>query len=339
MATLTIAAQTQFRTSELKRLATALSINVGQLPEGYCHPVANGHTLTIHQEKQTIDHIGLQLFSAEVRKMSSSPIFDFLERYFLQLKYPPVVKTASTMMRDDGFRFIEGTMTSINEIRTSDDFSFANDNRRYTATWKRNGRVFLSVSFPVEYELISGENKIEAEDNLYSDILKAPLVSVSSDDSLRNDHYINSCFSNRLYYQNGKLIATGKHPAETASNMMLSTGVADHYNINVTQVSYGFRKKVFQVPLRQWISFCHNSGCQLYFGIEHISDGGDVSAVVIAVNQLENYNHVLTVTIPSAAISRHQALLEGRLYPYVPTHNVMNMFANFRKSNPKSVAK
>lgn len=56
-------AQSQFRTSELRRLATVLSIDTSQLTEGYSHPMVKGLALTIHQERKTIDHIGLQLFS------------------------------------------------------------------------------------------------------------------------------------------------------------------------------------------------------------------------------------------------------------------------------------
>lgn len=330
-------AQPKFRTTELERLATALNLDASSLPEGYGYPKVNSFILTTHVSENVVDHIGLRLFADELRTQGKSPIFDFLERYFLQLKYPPVVKTASNMIRDDEFRFITGSMATIDLIRTSDDFAFANDNRRYTATWSRNGKVFLSVSFPVEYELISGENKIEAEDNLPSDIIKAKITPTK--DRQRVDNYINNCFSNRLYFQQGKLIVSEQHPAETAANMMLSTNIKGNYSINITQVSYGFKKKVFQVPLRQWISFCQNNGCQLYFGIEQILDNGDIRAVVIAVNQAENYNHVLSVTIPSSIIAHHQGKIEGHLYPYVPTHNVMNMFANYRKSNPKNVVK
>ena len=339
MAVLTVTAQTQFRTSELRRLATTLSIDVSQLPNGYSHPVANGYPLTIHQEKQTIDHIGLQLFSAEVRMVSQSPIFDFLERYFLQLKYPPTVKSAANMLHDDQFRFLQGTIAVVDNLRITDDFSFSNDNHRYTAIWSREGKVLLSVSFPVEYELISGENKIEAEENLLADIKK---VKVSKSNALplnpqnNGDNYINDCFSNRLYFQQDQLISSNQHPAETLANLMLTTQARGQYDIKFIQISYGFKKKEFQVPLRQWITYCKQTGCQLYFGIEDINDNGDINAVVLAVNQAENYNHVLTVSTSADILKTQKGTIDARLYPFVPTHNVMNMFANYRKSNPKT---
>ena len=79
MVVLTTTAQPQFRTVELKRLATALGLDTSTLSEGYSHPEVNGLQLTTHLKEQTIDHIGLQLFSDELRKEGNSPVFDFLE--------------------------------------------------------------------------------------------------------------------------------------------------------------------------------------------------------------------------------------------------------------------
>ncbi len=332
-------AQPLFRTAELGRLASALSLNTSALPEGYSHPMASQLRLTVHVSDKTIDHIGLQLFSDEMRTNSPSPVFNFLERYFLQLRYPPQVKTAENMMRDDQFVFTKGSMATVNDILPTDDFSFSRDNRHYMATWSRDGQTFLSVKFPVEYELMSGESKIEAEDNLQEDIIGTELnigtVPVTAKVSSEST-YISKYFSNRLYTANGKLIASEKHPLETAANMMLSQEAASKYDIAITQVSYGFKKTTFLVPLQQWITFCQAHGCRLFFGVEEVSDQGDVTAIVLAVNEAENYNHVMTVTIPSHCIAAEKGEINARLYPYVPTHNVLNMFAPYQKSNPKT---
>ena len=336
LAILSVSAESQFRTSELRRLATVLSLDTSLLPEGFSHPKAKELVLTVHIDKNTVDHIGLQIFADDLRLVGDSPIFDFLERYFLQLKYPPTVKTATHMLRDDSFRFITGSISCIDQLLTTDDFSYQYDNYHYTAIWNRNGQNILTVSFPVEYELISGENKIEAEENLMADIMKAS-ISERHDDARQNDNYISNDFTNRLYFQKGQLVFNSHHPAETSANMMLTTNSKGNFSLKMTQISYGFQKKVFQVPLRQWISFCQKSGCELYFGVDHIDAESGISAVVLAVNKAENYNHVLTVTIPTELIDSCQGVIEARLYPYVPMHNVKNMFANYRKSNPKTI--
>lgn len=294
---LALMAQPRFRTAELQRLATAVQLNADSLGEGYSHPMGKGQRLTVHVSGKTIDHIGLRLFADELRSASSLPILDFLERYFLQLKYPPTVKTASLMIRDDEFRFLTGSLATVDNLMTDDSFSYESDQHRYTATWTRNGVTLLSVSFPVEYELISGENKIEAEDNLKADVL----------------HTKNTI------------------PVDSLANF-------GNYQLHVTQLSYGFRKATFDVPFSQWAAFCLSRGCELQYGIEEEAPNGDVKMVVLAVNTKENYNHVMSIVIPAEAIRTKRGIVEARLYPYIPTHNIGNMFASFRKSNPKVIS-
>ena len=332
-------AQPAFRTAELKRLATALRLDPQTLPEGYSHTEVSGIRLTIHKTGGTIDHLGRQLFSDEVRIHSQMPVLDFLERYFLQLKYPPLTKTATMMVRDDEFHFLKGTLSTVDQLQLIDDFSYSYDNNHYQATWSRKGRTLLSVYFPIEYELISGENKIEAENNLMADVQQAVIPDqLERPQLLEEATYLSKSFSNRLYRIDGNLVASQWHPKETVANMMLSLQAASGYLINITQVSYGFKKTVFCVPLQQWIAFCRNKGCELFFGLEGISNAGTVKAVLIAVNEQENYNHVLTVSVPPQIIGLQHGMVQGRLYPYVPTHNVADMFAAYRKSNPKTIS-
>lgn len=339
--TVSVSAQSSFRTVELERLATILSLDVKTLSEGYSHPQADGHRLTVHTMGHTIDHIGINLFNDQLRIDHPSPVFNFLERYFLQLKYPQKVKTPANMNRDDQFVFVYGSLADINNILPTDDFIYSRDNHRYSATWSRKGMIVLSVTFPVEYELMSGENKIEAENNLQTDIQSTEvnyrLPQLLNDQTTVIDAtYISDVFSNRLYIVDSKLVASEKHPAETAANMMLSLQAAADNSLVVTQFSYSFQQTVFTVPLRQWISFCRNQGCELYFGLESIGNAGDVNATVLAVNEAENYNHVMTVCIPAKCIAGQRSDIAARLYPYVPTHNVLNMFAAYQKSNPKT---
>ena len=332
---LKVSAQVNYRTAELQRLSKLLAVDEATLKDGYNYLMVNGQQVIVTVKGNTVNHIGLRLFGESTRNLDNTPVFDFLERYFLQLKYPPTVKTAQKMISDDQFQFVKGSLKTVDDIRPTDGFGFNYDKRQYTASWNRDGQPLLTVSFPVEYELISGENKIEAENNLLADIKRTEVKNVARR-TAHDPHYINENFSNRLYYQKGELVSSVRHPAESASNILLSLKAKGQYDLKVTQVSYGFKKTVFNVPLRQWIAFCQNSGCVLYVGIEDISEKGEVSAVVLAVNEAENYNHVLTVTIPQVTIHDKKGSLNARLYPYVPTHNVKSLFAEFRKSNPKT---
>lgn len=329
-------AQKNYRTSELKRLATVVSLPEDSIRNGYNHPVTGNLQLTVYCQANTIEHIGLYLFADEMRSLSKSPVFDFLERYFLQLRFPPTMKTARNMLRDDQFKFLIGSINTVSELQLTDAFTLDFDKNRYVATWSRDDQKILSVTFPVEYELISGENKIEAENNLQADIQRTVIKNDAEDGSRLFSHYISKDITSRLYYKNDSLVSDSRHPAETLANIMLSLKAPGDYSIRMTQVSYGFRKDVFEVPLRQWITFCRESGCKLYFGIDNISADGTVNAVVFAVNESENYNHVLTVSASPQLLASRSGAVEAHLYSYVPTHNVMSLFGKYRKSNPKT---
>lgn len=333
-------AQVSYRTSELRRLASVLSLDESAIAsEGSHYLTAANKPIVVRVTDGTVSHIGIRLFSDEMRSLERSPILDFLERYFLQLSYPPKSVTAANMVRDDQFRFLQGSLASVSTLQPTDGFSYSFDQNQYVAVWTRNGVALLEVSFPVEYELISGENKIEAENNIMADIQKATISKDTvNEKNNRSDFYLVPDLSSKLYFDKGRLILNGLLQEQSVANLMLTTAVEGDYRLAMTQVSYGFKKTTAEMPLGQWISFCKNSGCQLYFGVDHVEQDGTVSGIVLAVNQTENYNHVMTVKVPMSLLDQRKGTIEAWLYPYIPTHNVRDMFAKFKSTNRKEIS-
>ena len=332
--------QVSYRTSELKRLASVLSLDESAIASDGSHNLtAANKQIVVRVSNGMVSHIGIRLFSDEMRNLEKSPILDFLERYFLQLSYPPKSVSAANMVRDDQFRFLQGSLASVSDLEPSDGFSYSFDQNQYIAVWTRNGSALLEVSFPVEYELISGENKIEAENNIMTDIQKTAITKdVVDEKSNLSGFYLVPDLSSRLYFDKGQLIVNGLLQEQSAANLMLTTAVDGDYRLAMTQVSYGFKKTTADVSLGQWISFCKNNGCQLYFGIDHVGQDGSVNGIVLAVNQTENYNHVLTVRVPMSIYDQRKGTIEAWLYPYIPTHNVRDMFAKFKSTNRKEIS-
>ena len=332
--------QVSYRTSELKRLASVLSLDESAIASDGSHylTVAN-KPIVVRVSNGMVSHIGIRLFSDEMRSLEKSPILDFLERYFLQLSYPPKSVSAANMVRDDQFRFLQGSLASVFDLQPSDGFSYSFDQNLYVAVWTRNGSALLEVSFPVEYGLISGENKIEAENNIMTDIQNTAITKdIVDEKSNLSGFYLVPDLSSRLYFDKGQLIVNGLLQEQSVANLMLTTAVEGDYRLAMTQVSYGFKKTTADVSLGQWISFCKNNGCQLYFGIDHVGQDGSVNGIVLAVNQTENYNHVLTVRVPMSIYDQRKGTIEAWLYPYIPTHNVRDMFAKFKSTNRKEIS-
>ena len=344
-------AETTYRSTEIKRLVDILQLKVDSLHEGTNIFHLNNHPIKLVLKNGQVSFVGYSLFSDELKAIVHTPILDFLERYTLQLAYPKKDRPREKMLREDRFKIEKGSLSDIVNIKIDDVFSYSCENRRYVASWIRDGQVLLSVSFPAEHELISGENKIESEKNVESDMLCSQFDSIPSvNKSLltptaqqnyfirRGELYLRNLFNSDSYYkcQNDSivLISDISYPLESAANMMLCLQNQSSYVLKIKQVMYGFKKKYFDVPLNNWISYCQNNDCKLFFGVESFSKDM-IRASVIAVNIAEEYNHLLFVNIPLTAIESGEGIIEAQLETFIPMHNVTNLFAKYNTDKNK----
>ncbi len=342
-----------FRSATLKGLAQRLSLKADSLGEGMHLLHIDGRKAYILVENGVVENIGYQLFPIEMKMHGNSAMMDFLERYFMELQHPSAEKPAKLMMRDDRFKIEKGALGTVLQLRPEDGFGYSYSRKKYVATWVRNGEELLTVSFPMEYELIKGVTKIEAENDfeqrlrsvavehrprLVPDIEVMTPSRIEGYYILEGGSYIDKRLNADTYYHRSagsySLVSDMSHPAETAANMMLSLDAEGDYQLNISQSLYGFKRKLFTVPLRQWVTMCQSQGCSLYFGLESFNEK-EVSASVIAVNDNESYNHVMFVRIPLEVIDDKQGTIEARLDTYVPMHNVSDLFQTYRKDKNK----
>lgn len=341
----------RYRTAELKRLSEALHVQTDSIHEGENTIYVGNRLVRIQIDEGTMSFMGYMLFSNEMKEMAHTPILNFLERYLLQLDYPQKDRPQNKMLREDRVKFEIGSLAMVATLQTDCTFSYSYEHNRYIATWSRDGNPILSVSFPANHELISGENKKEAEEFIETDIRASqpsPTMPVNKDlltSTIQKDYYVRpgstylkKQLTSDLYYQQTdnffSLIINESHPLESAANIMLSTDNPSSFILKVKQVMYGYKKKYFDVPLRNWIAYCQNNGCELYFGVESF-DKEMIRASVIAVNDAEKYNHVLFVMIPLKTISQGSGDIEAQLETFIPMQNVTNLFEKYKKNKNK----
>lgn len=344
---------TRFRTETLFQLAQSLRLSPDSVPEGFSCKTIDGNCISLIKEDQMITHIGYHLFSEESHSTSRSDVLSFIERIILQLMYPGF-KTKEWLLRDYKMKFEKGGISDVKRIHSADEFSLSiQGGKNAVAIWSRNGRSFLEFSFPMEYGLLSSEDKVEAEANFSNDVLKSviqeetvhPQTVDMLTKTIQNDfftkkgnYYIDKRINSDTYYKlvDGapSLLLDVTYPAESSANMMLDMSTGGDYRLNFKQILYGYKHKQFQTSLRQWLSFCQIQGCKLYFGIEKILSTG-VRASVIAVNELAGYNHVMFVKIPFRVIDDKKGEIEAQIHTYVPMHNVTDLFGSYKKRKNK----
>ena len=136
-------AQVSYRTSELKRLSSVLSLDESAIAsDGSHYLTAANKQIVVRVSDGMVSHIGIRLFDEEMRSLEKSPILDFLERYFLQLSYPPKSVSAANMVRDDQFRFLQGSLASVSAIRFAISDIITGS---FPKSWSETGRSFSSM--------------------------------------------------------------------------------------------------------------------------------------------------------------------------------------------------
>lgn len=337
-----------YRTPELKRLAGIVGV-----AESGLHPGANyfgKYNVTV-DERMMVRHVGLTLFSEEVKQMGNSIILEFVERYFLQLEHPAPNCTAAMMLHADGITFPQGNWKDIHHVGADTPFSLDYHLMRYTLSWETSGSV-LSFSFPGKYQLIVGENLVEAEEHLPYDIdttipVLHPSVMVSElQPSSMQGYYIKKGAWYELEAVNATTyfkrqddntfspVVDARFIEESVADIMLCPTAAEHFSFDITMHRYGFSETRFSVPVCQWLDYCSQKGCNIYCGIESVSSS-EIKATVIAVNQNLNFNHLMTVTVPIEAIEQGRGVVKAELNAFIPTHNIINLKGKFDPNNKK----
>lgn len=287
----------------------------------------------------------LKLFSPEQREVAPRShviVMDFLERYFNNL---PKTKhtTTSVKMADDKVYFRNGKMADLYQIADTMPFSINLSYRYYEVEWKKQDKPFVTIVFPAQYDLILGMQQDEAQQKFKETILAAPprkdsimipQEKVKVEDSIfmvKNNYLELESFNDATYYIYNKEKNSYNpyfdtaHLDYSATNLFHGLVPGADYQMYVEQSVYGLKTINYTISLRQWLDYCAQWGLKIYFGIEEQREDG-VLALVIAKNEELGFNHMLSVVLPDKFIADKDAVLKVRITPYIPTHNVKNLF-------------
>lgn len=293
---------------------------------------------------------GLKLFSPEMRDAASYPhqvVMDFLERYFG--KELPAVKltTVEHKMADDKVYFRKGKLQDLYQITDTMPFSISLLDKYYEVKWE----PVVTVVFPAQYDLLLGMEKDEAQNRLKEAILTAPnrisLKTVPTNLSLLEDGVWQSkteffeleSLNDAIYYDK---VGEGFIPIFDSAHLEYSAANLFHgliddadYRMYVEQSVYGMKTINYTLSLQQWLNYCAQLGMKVFFALEEQREDG-LLAIVIAQSRELGFNHLLSVVVPDKFVNDKDAVLKVRLSPYIPTHNVKDLYqkesANHKKN-------
>lgn len=348
------ASAVDFATKRLQSIAKCLSLpGIERLNNqtSYDYKYRN-RTLAVHANRYgEIDHIGLALFPEEMKALVPSPVYNFLERNLLERQLTKLDEELQFRMKNDHLTFVVGQPSTVLSFNGTEQFAEEHiDLKHYRVTWTRDGREVLKISFDMDIEMLSGCNSIELEDlfirrlkrqqplKTEGDIVFFPEKGnefVAEGDTFHIREMRNDLYFERKGGKEWQLTNSPAAPSKTLSNMMLSTQFPASPTVRLTVDKYGYKTDSLTLPYRNLLSLAIEDGCTPYFGIKERTEDGGYTGTLILVNRLGGYVHMLAVEVPAETLRNSgEGTISGRLYVYIPMHNVSDKFFQ-RSTNPK----
>lgn len=326
------------------------------LPGGFAEIQHKGRTIVVElTDSKQVTHIGLPLFSKEMRRSQPRPIYNFLEYALLNHVY----RISENSLWESDIKFLKGTWTTLATIGNSAGCSITNiDNRAYDVAWQRDGQTVCEVMFPISYSLLYNSGRREIEQNFIRDLaaysyrpdtreqgldtMKLKKMTGTSLYYMGGNTFMIPEVTDNVYYQKYgednavfSKIRNREYPAETFQNFVLGAGEdMPKTDIGIRFVKYDYKSDSLSTDMKAFMQFCKNSGCVPYFGIVSMTEEM-AKGTLFLQNTDAGYEHVINISVPTGELFSKSVHLSAQAYLYAPVSNIKSLFSDYKKKNTK----
>lgn len=312
----------------------------------------NGYGITIEKRAGRVEHIGLSIFPEVFRREQPSPVYNFIERYALDIFLRRIgTEQISQQLKLDRVTFEKGNLATLPTLFADTTLTIGIANhaeRAYTVEWRRGETVVCRMFFPSNYELLHGSKMLENEERLKFDILSHDknidnkeipdakrLVETNGLFALDKGYNSIESMRNRRYFRKmaagGKdtlaLVCSSRYPLESAANLFTGNDINNDFDVEIRQLKYHFKKDTYTVKLSQLIGFCLDEGCCPYFGVVSYDEvSGEMDAVVEMRNHQEAYEHLMRVRMNVKDLDGRKGKINVTLTGYIMTHDIEDLY-------------
>lgn len=305
---------------------------------------------------QTGKH-ALHLFPDEMKTAYPSMVYDFLERYLYDINHKSNGYELRQRMADDKVGVTDGSLDNIPKLSPEVPFSIMrHEDTSYDVNWTDTlGNVLLALQFPIQFELLLGQPKVEIEKTMKSQFDSyanvAPPQPLTSELEALSDgyfrtipvtHYYVESLNTATYYQktsDGTTIPVYESAQKEYAAANLFHGLIDetsNYRLYIEQNLYGFNKQNYTVSLAQWLNYCQANKLTIYFAVEEVREDG-LKALLIAQSHDLGFNHMLSLIIPDNFVEKKNVTLKATLNAYIPTDNVKDLYQQYKEKPKKQI--
>jgi hypothetical protein len=315
----------------------------------------NSKIIAFKIDNSKIIDIGIQLNGLQVTNNYDSIVKYFIERTLLRLSFnktiSDLVNSAETMqitfyLQDQDLRF--GTIKDFDDIltfiNTSTHFTLAKNNYLFFAEWKNKEQV-LKLKFPNDYQLITGKNKKELDDELFINIGKMLVlnpfpyktdVGERAIDSFPipviNGYKFMNLLSSEGYYKkvanDSVLVFDTASIPSSVSNLFLNKQLSGGRTLIITQNLYGQRSITYNISLLKFIGFFETEFTN-YIGMEK-SEPDLIEGTLVLHNKYFNFMHMVHFRTNSSEFFSNSGNITAEFYTNIPLHNVSDLFKDFK---------
>jgi len=335
----------------LRNLVAALmacSLPMGENPsQGDVLYTLKGYPVIVRYEAGEAVHAGVDIFGERPEDRTLCRLMDFVERYSLQMLLLDTDADRQLQMRLDGVNmpsFFETALHRDGPVRLELEHA---DQRKYTLRWGHEGDGFREMTFVSDYQLISGQNKIELENGFIPDLTAAPdslsfPVVDPAAKALRRigwnlyrnfeGSYLIDAISHTTYFQKEegdyRPVQSEDYPMESLFNLFeLPVCSEGPWNLSMRVLKYGYQVETVEMPVHRFVSHCLAEGCTPYLGLESYDrDSGEIVATLMLHNEMLSYDHVAKITANRSLFAEGGGTVEMTVSVFLPIHNIKNLF-------------
>lgn len=364
-----VVAQT-FQTERLAKAVEVLGVNLPTDTLYFEHTLEvktkDNQTLCIRiNQNGEIEHIGIPLFSVEMRSLISSPIYDFMEYAVLNWKY----KVSSNLLYLSKVIFQKGDWNTLLTERLYDcECNIRNqDDQLYILNWSRDGQEVVTVGIPIEYELLNNDSRRNIEKDFIRQLATHKVSNMQSQNKIVTENdlkiygteglfvlpgqsYILAELNQNVYYTLSTIYETvdtiirgqkdtmtveevlpaivmdEEHPTESFANLMM----ANVEFVPDVQIALDFHLSDYHhhhltIPLKQLQDFLIQQECSTYFACKGIVNN-ELCGVFFVRNSSKGYNHLMSVRLPVAQLTSPHPEVQANAYLYIPPVDQTHLF-------------
>lgn len=349
-----------YNSERLSQIARMISLSVLKTDSvDYCGYIDCGTfrnmPITIGRDLNgKVNHIGYKLFDINFKRDYPSVVYDFAERYLLELDCIQSDILQRERLQEDKAIILDGSLANIKKITPQTMFNINHTNDfAFVVSWTEDGRTLLSMQFPTDYELILGMPKVEIEKKFKDIVLGTKPIERQSveyeyemlQDSIYqsvpiSNYYISSLNTATYYTKQDSVIYipvySVDHKGYSAANLFHDLIDGKAYRLYIEQNVYGFNTITYCIPLVSWLNYCRTNSMTIYFAIEEEREDG-LKALLIAQSHDLCFNHMMSIIIPDNFIDKPNATLKATLNAFIPTQNVKELYQKITKKTRKKI--